>query len=185
MGYKPSHSLARAPIDSSCLGAASTESSLIASPHHHHSKHKEEYWRDPSIPKNQHRHEGLLLHQLGEIENSEQQGMHLEKHTKHREQKKLSLAKSPPSAFFFGGTPETTQKVYLFRCIHVCYALGQSCHLQCDIMRRDLYAPSLQSSTLFDQKRLKRPWLLDSKSDANSDTKKLARFSQRYPRTAK
>ena len=160
MGYKPSHSLARAPVDSSCLGAASTESSLIASPHHHHSKHKEEYWRDPSIPKNQHRHEGLLLHQLGEIENSEQ-GMHLEKHTKHREQKKLSLAKSPPSAFFWGHTGDDSKSVSFSmhsRLLRPRSKLPPSMrHHEKGPVRRPRVA------TLFDQKRLKRPWLLDSK----------------------
>ena len=108
MGYKPSHSLARAP-STARVSAASTESSLIASPHHHHSKHKEEYWRDPSIPKNstgmrdsvaptrgnrKFRATGMLSRSILNVEN-----------------RKLSLAKSPPSAFFWGHTGDDSKSV--------------------------------------------------------------------------
>ena len=108
MGYRPSHSLARVPIDSSCLGLAQEGSSTIASPHHHHSKHNSEYWKDPKTPLHQYKHEGLLLHRV-DAESSQNNCVpgssplpppkqHLSSAGPH----KLSLANSPPAAFFWG-----------------------------------------------------------------------------------
>ena len=121
MTYRPSHTLAREPINHSCLGTAKDDKSIIASPYRHYNAHMSEYYDHPKTQ------EGLLLSSslssstlsLGVGKNSVSGKLCVSEYcdkpgSPHGDAKlsaknnsgkeTLKLIKDPPAAFFWGHT---------------------------------------------------------------------------------